>query len=98
MCQGLGARLGTLSHAEKRVQLLHMALGVFTSAGVAHLRVQREADVANLGNLLLYSLDELEDIAAKKGGVRVLLDEKWRNVCKANALRGLFTRNEMHAA
>ncbi len=49
----------------------HMALGVFTSAGVAHLRVQREADVSNLGDLLLYSLDELEEIAAEKGGIRI---------------------------
>jgi hypothetical protein len=53
--------------------------------------------VANLGDLLLYSLDELEDIAAEKGGVRQLLDEKWRKVYKANAPRGLFTTCEMRA-
>lgn len=95
---GLGARLDAPSRAEKRQQLLHMALGVFTSAGVAHLRVQREADVSNLGDLLLYSLDELEDIAAEKGGIRTLLDEKWRKVYQANAPRELFTKGEMRVA
>jgi hypothetical protein len=75
-----------------------MALGIFTSAGVAHLRVQRETDVSNLGDLLLYSLDELEQTAAEKGGIRALLDEKWRKVYQANAPRGLFTKAEMRAA
>ena len=75
-----------------------MALGVFTSAGVVHLRVQREADVTNLGDLLLYSLDDLEVIAAQKGGVRQLLDEKWCKVYKARAPRALFTRAEGRAA
>jgi hypothetical protein len=95
---GLGARLDTPTRAEKRAQLLDMALGVFTSAGVVHLRVQREADVANLGDLLLYSLDDLEEIAAVKGGIHQLLDEKWRKVYQANAPRGLFTKDEMQAA
>src|SRR5262249_52206560 len=44
---GLGARLDSPIRAEKRAMLLDMALGVFTSAGVVHLRVQREADVSN---------------------------------------------------
>jgi hypothetical protein len=96
--RGLGARLDTPTRAEKRALLLHMALGVFTSAGVVHLRVQREADVNNLGDLLLYSLDELEVIATENGGIRQLLDEKWRKVYKANAPRRLFTRSEVHAA
>ncbi len=96
--RGLGARLDTPTRAEKRAQLLDMALGVFTSAGVVHLRVQREADVANLGDLLLYSLDALEDIAAAKGGIRHLLDEKWRKVYHANAPRGVFTSREVRVA
>ena len=96
--RGLGARLDSPTRAQKLHQLLDMALGVFTSAGVVHLRVQREADISNLGDLLLYSLDDLEEIAAAKGGIRQLLDEKWRKVYKANAPRGLFTRGEMHAA
>jgi hypothetical protein len=96
--RGLGARLDTPSRAEKRALLLDMALGVFTSAGVAHLCMQREADVSNLGDLLLYSLDDLEDIAAEKGGIRLLLDEKWRKVYKANAPRGVFTTGEMRTA
>ncbi len=96
--RGLGARLDTPTRAEKRAQLLDMALGVFSSAGVVHLRVQREAEVSNLGDLLLYSLDDLEEIAVEKGGIRQLLDEKWRKVYKASAPRGLFTRDEMRAA
>jgi hypothetical protein len=48
--------------------------------------------------LLLYSLDELEEIAAEKGGIRPLLDEKWRKVYRASAPRELFTRGEMRAA
>jgi hypothetical protein len=96
--RGLGARLDTPTRLEKLEQLLHMALGVFTSAGVAHLRVQREADIANVGDLLLYSLDALEEIAAAKGGIRQLLDEKWRKVYRANAPRDLFTGGEMRAA
>ncbi|HEX5441144.1 MAG TPA: hypothetical protein VFW76_09680 [Ktedonobacterales bacterium] len=86
----MGARLDTPTSATKRKLLLDMALGVFTSAGVAHLRVQREADVSNLGDLLLCNLDELEQIAAEKGGIRSLLDEKWRKVYKASSPRGLF--------
>ena len=65
---------------------------------MVHLRVQREADVSNLGDLLLYSLDDLEEIAAEKGGIRQLLDEKWRKVYKANAARGVFAITELHAA
>ncbi|HEV8191232.1 MAG TPA: hypothetical protein VGP82_07080 [Ktedonobacterales bacterium] len=89
--RGLGARLDTPTRAEKRTQLLDMALGVFSSAGVVYLRVQREADVSNLGDLLLYSLDDLEEIAAEKGGVQQLLDEKWRKVYKARTSRAVHS-------
>jgi hypothetical protein len=87
-----------MSRAEKREQLLHMALGVFTSAGVVHLRAQLDPNVATLGDLLLYSLDELEQLAAEKGDIAQLLDEKWRHVYQANNPRGLFTMREMRAA
>jgi hypothetical protein len=60
--------------------------------------VQREADVTNVGDLLLYSLDDLEGIARDKGGIRQLLDEKWRRVNQANAPRGLFAETEMRVA
>ena len=83
---------------KKRALLLEMALGVFTSAGVVHLRVQREAEVSNLDDLLLYSLDDLEEIATEKGSIRQLLDEKWRKVCNANTPGGVFTTPEMRAA
>jgi len=99
--RGLGARLDTPVRAQKVKLLLDMALGVFTSAGVAHLRVQREADIANVGDLLLYSLDELEEVATEKGSIQSLLDEKWRKIYKANAPRGLFTAGTLrseHAA
>src|SRR5215831_453971 len=38
---------------------------------------------------------DLEDIAAKKSGIRRLLDEKCRRVYNANAPRGLFTCEEI---
>lgn len=66
--------------------------------GAVHLRAQREADVSNLGDLLLYSLDDLEAIASEKGGIRQLVDEKWRKVYNANCPRGLFTHAEARAA
>jgi hypothetical protein len=47
---------------------------------------------------LLYSLDDLEEIAAQKGGIRQLLDEKWRKVYQANALRDLCMADGMSAA
>lgn len=76
----------------------HLALGVFTGVGVVHLQVQREVDVSNLGNLLLYSLEDLEVVVAEKGSIRQLLDEKWRTVYMANPPRDVFTPAEMHAA
>ncbi len=74
-----------------------MVLSVFTTAGVGHLRVQREADVNSLGDLLLNSLDELKEIAAERGGVRQLLDKKWHKVYSVADLRGLFISSERHA-
>jgi hypothetical protein len=68
LSRGLGARLDALHRAEQREQLLHMALGIFTSAGVVRLRVQRDGDVANVGDLLVYCLDELETIAGERAG------------------------------
>ncbi len=47
---------------------------------------------------MLYSLEELDEIATQKVGIRALLDEKWHKVYQANAPRGLFTKGEMHAA
>lgn len=41
------------------------------------MKAEHMADVSNVVGLLLYSLDDLEDIAREKGGVRQLLDEKW---------------------
>ena len=52
----------------------------------------------NLGDLLLYSLDDLEDMAREKGGIRQWLDKKCRQVYNANAPHGLFTTGETRAA
>jgi hypothetical protein len=43
-------------------------------------------------------VDDLEEIAAKKGGIRQLLDEKWRKVYQANAPRGVFAKGEWSRA
>lgn len=96
--RGMGARLDTLTRIRKREQLLEMALGVFDAAGVVRLQLQREADVLTVGDLLVYSLDELEAIAERKGGIRRLLDEKWTKVYKAATPRGLFGRDDTRRA
>jgi hypothetical protein len=95
LSRGMGARLDSLKRWERRQMLLEMALGVFTSAGVVELRLQREADVSRVSDLLIYSLDELEAIADEKGSIRQLLEEKWCKVYKAHAPRGLFS-NRRH--
>jgi hypothetical protein len=68
-----------------------MALVVFDEVGVARPRLHREADVASVSDLLVYSLDELEAIVERKGGIRRLLDEKWTKAYKAVSPRGLFS-------
>ena len=69
--------------------------GRLHQCGVVHLRIQWEAEVANLGDLLLCSLDEQKAIAAEKGGFRLLVHEKGRKVYRAGVPRSLFTRGEM---
>jgi len=75
-----------------------MALGVFTSAGIVDLRLPEQGAITSVGDLLLYSLDELEAIADEKGGVCALLDAKWQQVYKTASPRGLFTTGEMRVA
>ena len=94
----MGARLDTLARTQKRAQLLEMALGIFDAAGVVRLRLHREADVSSVSDLLVYSLEELEAVAEKKGGVRRLLDEKWGKAYKASAPRGLFAPSAIRRA
>ncbi len=98
LVRGMGARLDSITHLKRREQLLDMALGVFTSAGVTHLQLPEHGALTCVSDLLLHSLDELEAIAEEKGGVCALLDEKWRKVYKTNASLGLFTKVEMRAA
>jgi len=96
--RGQGARMDSLKRAQKREDLLHMALGVFTSAGIVDLRLPEQGALTSVGDLLLYSLDELEAIADEKGGILPLLDAKWQQLYKAASPRGLFTRGEVHVA
>lgn len=88
--RGHGARVDSAARVAKVEQLLEMALGVFTSAGVVRLRLGREGDVSSVGDLVVYSLDEWEALAQAKGGIRQLLDEKWRRVYQAASPRGMF--------
>ncbi len=64
---------------ERCEPLPHTLPGCLASIGV-YLRVRPECDVANSGDLLL---SKLEELAAAKGALRVLLDKKWRKVYKA---------------
>jgi hypothetical protein len=98
LSRGMGARLDALARTEKRAHLLEMALGVFDAAGVVRLRLHREADVASVGDLLVYSLDELEAVAQAKGGIRRLLHEKWAKAFRCLPPHGLFAPAEMRGA
>jgi hypothetical protein len=98
LSRGMGARLDAFARIRKGEQLLEMALSVFDAAGVVRLRLHREADVASVSDLLVYSLEELEAVAAQKGGIRRLLEEKWEKVYKASSPRGLFSRAELRQA
>jgi hypothetical protein len=54
-----------------------LRLSAFISAAVAHLQVQCEADLANMGNLLPFSSASVFRLAEEKGSIRHLLDETW---------------------
>jgi hypothetical protein len=82
--------LERFSTPKRREQLLEMALGVFDATGVVRLRLHREADVTSVGDLLVYSLDELEAMAERKGGMRRLIDEKWAKVYRIHTPRDRF--------
>jgi hypothetical protein len=60
--------------------------------------LHREADVASVGDLLVYTLDELEAVAERKGGIRRLLDEKWAKAYKTNAPRGVLLTHVRRSA
>src|SRR5260370_42537785 len=67
---GMGA---TLDRVRKVEDLLNMALGVFTSAGVVHSSLSGMTSVADLLGLLL---EDFEVLAKEKGGMAQLLFEK----------------------
>lgn len=65
---------------------------------MAHLRVQREAErIAWAISCSTASMNS-KRLPPRGGGVRQLLDEKWRKVYKANAPHGMFSPSEMHHA
>jgi len=82
--------LASQRQAERREQLLHMALGIFAGAGVARLELPTEGAMSTVADLVLNGLVELEAIAEEKGGVRLLLDEKWRRLYKTISPRGML--------
>jgi len=51
-----------------------------------------------VGDVLLYSSNELETIADEKGRSLPLLDAKWQQRYKTASPRGLFTKEEMRVA
>ena len=59
-----------------------MALGVFTSAGIVDLQLPEQGAITSVGDLLLYSLGELEAIADEKGGIR---EAFWRSLMRSGA-------------
>jgi hypothetical protein len=78
-----------LKRTTKREQSLEMALGVLGAAGVIRLRLNREAGVFLVSDLLAFALAELEQVAEAEGGVRWLPAEEWTKVHKVHSLRGL---------
>jgi hypothetical protein len=97
LLRGQGARMDSLRRAKQREELLHMALGIFTSAGIVDLKLPAQGAMNSVSDLLLFSLDELEAITDEKGGILALLDAKWRKVYKTASPRGLFTKAEMRS-
>lgn len=73
-------------------------LGVFTSAGIVSLQLPEPGAISSVGDLLLYSLDELEAIADEKGGIGALLVATWQRTYKTASSRGLFIKAEMRLA
>jgi len=73
-----------------------MALSVFDAAGV--MRLHWEAGISSLSDLLVYSLEELEPVAAEKDSIRQLLNEKWTTVYTANSPRGIWSSSELRVA
>ena len=89
---GMGASLDRLQKVE---ELLGMALGVFTSAGVVRATL---TDVGSVAELLSVMLEDFEALARQKGGMAQLLFDKRCKVYKARSSRGLFTTHRARAA
>jgi len=82
-------RIVMVARTKKQEHVLEMALSGFDAASVVRLQLHREADVANVGDLLLHSLEDWEALAEQKGGILLLLDEKCAKVYRARAPRAV---------
>ncbi len=71
--KGLGKNGGDAQRRQVLKGVLDEVLGLFTSSGVAKLGMR---EVANVSDLLIEVLDDLEAIAKDKGGIAQLLCEK----------------------
>jgi hypothetical protein len=86
--KGLGVRPERAGEVE---QLLKEALGVFTSAGV--LALELPSGLNNVADLLMEVIDDLERIAREKGGIALLLEEKWRTRYKVATSHRLYKQS-----
>ncbi len=71
-------------------QLLDMAMGVFTSAGVLTLR--DEDQMGEIADLLNGMADELDRVADEKGGIPEMLRDKWQRRFKVATAHRAFTK------
>jgi len=76
--RGMGARWGRVERLEHRVQML---LGIFAARGVLPLEFKPAHSV---GDLVLQHLDDLEQEAEKKGGVRQVVADHFARVYKVS--------------
>jgi hypothetical protein len=90
--RGMGVRDDQLPAC---VQLLDMALGVFTSAGVVTL--QGLDDYRAVEDVMADMLTDLEAMAQEKGGVSQLLTDKWQKRFKLAIAHKLYEHSKVSA-
>jgi hypothetical protein len=81
---------------QKRNKSLHLLHDMPTGAYLTH-RVAGDGYLESARPAALLSRRPGRDRGQERG-IRQLLDENWRKVYRANAPRGLFSREEMQAA
>lgn len=90
--RGMGVRDDQLDTC---TQLLDMAVGVFTSAGVVSLAGFEDCQA--IEDVVAGVLTELEDVAKEKGGVSQLLEDKWQKRFKLAVAHKLYDRSKVSA-